>query len=82
MQARRLRGRYPTWDEIADARDELLPGDVEFVMYLPRSGEYVAVHDSTFHLHELRARGLCPVCEDGYTLEEDARSRRVRTCAR
>lgn len=44
--------RYPRWDEIAHARDELLPVDVGFVMHLPAAGEYVALHDSTFHLHE------------------------------
>jgi len=51
-QARKGNVRYPTWDEIADARDKLLPADVEFAMYLPRAGEYVAFHDTTFHLHE------------------------------
>jgi hypothetical protein len=54
MQARRGRLRYPSWDEIADARDQLLPPDVEFVMLLPKRGEYVAVHATTFHLHEHR----------------------------
>lgn len=44
--------RYPHWDEIADARDRLLPADVGFVMHLPPAGEYVALHDTTFHLHE------------------------------
>lgn len=44
--------RYPRWDEIADARDCLLPCDVGFVMHLPAVDEYVALHDSTFHLHE------------------------------
>lgn len=44
--------RYPSWDEIAHARDELLPADVGFVMHLPPAGEYVALHDTTFHLHE------------------------------
>jgi len=48
--------RYPRWDEIAHARDELLDADLEFVMFLPRSGEYVALHASTFHLHEHPAR--------------------------
>jgi len=47
--------RYPTWDEIAHARDELLPDHIEFVMFLPRSDEYVALHDTTFHLHEHHA---------------------------
>lgn len=44
--------RYPTWDEITHARTELLPSKVGFVMHLPPEGEYVAVHDTTFHLHE------------------------------
>lgn len=46
------RSRYPTWDEITHARAELLPGDVAFVMHLPPEDQYVAVHDSTFHLYE------------------------------
>ena len=45
-------GRYPTWDEIADARYTLLPADRDFVMHLPPPAEYVAVHETTFHLHE------------------------------
>lgn len=45
--------RYPRWDEIADARDLLLPVGVTFVMVLPKEGEYVACHKTTFHLHEL-----------------------------
>lgn len=46
--------RYPHWDEIADARDVFLPPDLTFVMFLPPASEYVAVHDTTFHLHEYR----------------------------
>lgn len=45
--------RYPSWDEIADARDALLPGDKVFAMVLPREEHYVAHHPTTFHLHEL-----------------------------
>jgi hypothetical protein len=45
-------GRYPTWDEIADARYRLLPPDLTFVMRLPPLDEYVAHHPTTFHLHE------------------------------
>jgi hypothetical protein len=45
--------RYPRWDEIAEARDAFLPADRTFVMVLPREGEYLAVHPTTFHLHEL-----------------------------
>ena len=44
--------RYPTWDELAHARDALLPADIGFVMHLPRADQYVAVHPTTFHLHE------------------------------
>jgi hypothetical protein len=35
-----------------DARDEFLPAAAAFVMHLPTLDEYVAVHDTTFHLHE------------------------------
>lgn len=48
--------RYPTWDEIAHARDELLPLDIAFVMHLPVVDEYVAVHPTCFHIHEHPAR--------------------------
>ncbi len=45
-------GRYPSWDEIAHARYELLPTDVDFVMHLPPLDEFVSVHETTFHLWE------------------------------
>lgn len=48
--------RYPTWDEIADARDQLLPADLDVVMWLPKAGDYVAIHPTTFHLHEHPSR--------------------------
>lgn len=44
--------RYPRWDEIVHARETHLPDDVGFVMHLPASEEYVAMHDTTFHLHQ------------------------------
>lgn len=44
--------RYPSWDEIAHARYELLPDDILMVMHLPPPDEYVALHKFTFHLHE------------------------------
>jgi hypothetical protein len=49
---RPLAPRYPTWDEIADARYEFVPAEVDMVMHLPPPSEYVALHDSTFHLHQ------------------------------
>lgn len=45
--------RYPSWDEIADARYTLLPDDLTFAMLLPPAGEYVNAHPTTFHLHQL-----------------------------
>jgi hypothetical protein len=44
--------RYPTWDEIAQAREQFLADELEFVMFLPRVEEYVALHDTTFHLYQ------------------------------
>jgi hypothetical protein len=44
--------RYPRWDEIADARYMLVPKNVTMVMILPPPEDYVALHDTTFHLHE------------------------------
>lgn len=44
--------RYPRWDEIVHARTELLPDTVGFVMHLPPVDQYVALHDTTFHLHQ------------------------------
>lgn len=48
--------RYPTWDEIAEARYKFLPDALTFAMVLPPKGEYVNVHENTFHLHELHDR--------------------------
>jgi hypothetical protein len=45
--------RYPRWDEIADARYALCPDEITMAMLLPPSTNYVAVHDTTFHLHEV-----------------------------
>ena len=40
--------RYPTWDEIADARYQLLPNDVYVAMFLPPPRDYVNYAD-VFH---------------------------------
>jgi hypothetical protein len=45
--------RYPRWDEIADARYQLVPEAVTMAMILPPPADYVALHDTTFHLHEI-----------------------------
>lgn len=44
--------RYPTWDEIHDARYELLPDEITVAMFLPPKEQYVNVHPNCFHLHE------------------------------
>ena len=45
--------RYPTWDEIRDARYDLLPDDCTMAMLLPPRAEYVNLHPNCFHLHEV-----------------------------
>jgi len=45
--------RYPTWNEIRDARYELLPDDCTMAMLLPPKAEYVNLHPNCFHLHEI-----------------------------
>lgn len=46
-------GRYPTWDEIAEARYRFCPDGVTMAMLLPPKSEYVNVHATTFHLWEV-----------------------------
>lgn len=44
--------RYPTWDEIAEARYRIIPDSVYVVMVLPPRREYINVHNYCFQLHE------------------------------
>jgi hypothetical protein len=46
-------GRYPTWDEIVEARYEFCPAAMTMAMLLPPKEEYVNVHETTFHLWEM-----------------------------
>jgi len=46
--------RYPTWDEIHDARYQLLPNEITVAMILPPKKEYVNIHSNCFHLHEIK----------------------------
>jgi hypothetical protein len=50
-------GRYPSWDELAHARDELLPPDLNFAMMFPPKEWYVALHPTTFHLFSIDGDG-------------------------
>jgi hypothetical protein len=45
--------RYPTWNEIFDARYRLIPDEAMMAMILPPKASYVNIHESCFHLHEL-----------------------------
>lgn len=45
--------RYPTWDEIADARYRLCPEEITMAMLLPPPGEYVNEHPHCFHLWQV-----------------------------
>jgi hypothetical protein len=45
--------RYPTWDEIKQARYDFLPDEITIAMILPPKSEYVNVHNYCFHLYEI-----------------------------
>lgn len=47
--------RYPTWDEIHQARYEFLPNELTVAMILPPKEQYVNFHDTTFHLWEIES---------------------------
>lgn len=46
-------GRYPSWDEIKDARYRFMPADIYVAQLLPPPEEWVSAHDTTFHLWEI-----------------------------
>jgi hypothetical protein len=48
--------RYPTWDEVADVRYELVPDEVTMALLLPPAGEYLNVHPFCFHLWQIDDR--------------------------
>lgn len=48
--------RYPTWDEIADARYRFVPDDVLMAMLLPPRADYANVHPNCMHLYEIERR--------------------------
>jgi hypothetical protein len=45
--------RYPRWDEIAEARYRFTPAEVTMALVLPPPEEFVDVHATTFHLHQI-----------------------------
>jgi hypothetical protein len=47
--------RYPTWDEQVDAVRQLLPKDLTYAMFITPDDEFVALHSTTFHWHEVES---------------------------
>ena len=45
--------RYPTWEEMKDARYCLLPDNVYMAQILPPQSEYVDIHPNCFHWYEM-----------------------------
>lgn len=45
--------RYPSWDEIIDARYDFVPDEVTMALILPPREQYIAIHDTVFHLHQI-----------------------------
>ena len=46
-------GRIPAWEEIKEARYKFCPNRVTMAMLLPPIEEYVNLHPTTMHLHEI-----------------------------
>ncbi len=64
--------RLPTWDEMKELREEILPMNRDFVMFFPKAEDYVNIHPNCLHILELkpsdklnnfidRADGLSPL---------------------
>ena len=50
--------RYPTYDEIKEARYKFLPDELRMAMIFPSKREFVNVHNNCFHLWELTEKEL------------------------
>jgi len=46
--------RYPTFDEIRNARYQFLPNNITVAMLYPPKEEYINVHNNCFHLWEIK----------------------------
>lgn len=47
--------RYPSWDELVQVKAAFHGDDVDAMMVMPRSEDYINVHESAFHIWQ------CPV---------------------
>ncbi len=52
------RSRYPTWEEIGEARDRLIPKDVFMCMPFPPREHWLSYEPNCFHLWEFRDDNL------------------------
>ena len=50
--------RYPTWEEIGEARDRLLPDDAFMCVPMPPRAYWLSIHPNCFHLWEFRDDNL------------------------
>lgn len=50
--------RYPTWDELADARYDLLPPHIDVALFLPPPWDYTNHHPHVLQMSEVRDPGL------------------------
>lgn len=48
--------RYPNWDEVADARYELVPDEITMAMLLPPTEQYLNHHETCLHLWQIDDR--------------------------
>lgn len=46
--------RLPTWDEMKELREEILPLNRDFIMFFPKIEDYVNLHTNCLHLMELK----------------------------
>lgn len=46
--------RYPTYDEIKEARYKYIADEITMAMFFPPKSEFVNVHANCFHLWEVR----------------------------
>jgi hypothetical protein len=47
--------KLPSWEEVRDARYELIPDEATMALLLPARSEYVNVHEFTLQMYEIPA---------------------------
>lgn len=63
------RERYPTWDELAHAREHLLPMDATFALIFPPPAEYVNRDPNRFHLWQVQPSRGRPILVPGMVVD-------------